>query len=251
MRTFLAAIRFLTTLPVPFRHPTERELGRSPACFPLVGFLVGSLTCGAWLGLRLLFPSTMSRLLTFVAVLCMSAAFHLDGLSDAVDGLYGRKTRDTALRIMKDPHVGAMGVLSLIVAAMLLLRAWLMLPEPILLRALIASPIAGHAAMVLCMTLPYARDTGIGRVFADHRSLWDWPRALVLSTAASFALLGIAGLAGLVAGMAAAIALLVRARRSLGGFTGDICGAVSELTEIAFLLALVSLSHSSLEIPLP
>jgi adenosylcobinamide-GDP ribazoletransferase len=144
-----------------------------------------------------------------------------------------------------------MGVLSLIIAATLRLGSWLLLPEPILLRALIASPVAGHAAMVLCLTLPYARDTGLGRVFADHRSRWDWPRALLCSAAASFALVGLGGLAGLVAGMTAAIVLLLRAARSLGGFTGDICGAVSELTEIAFLLALVSLSHSSLETVLP
>jgi adenosylcobinamide-GDP ribazoletransferase len=248
VRTFLAAVQFLTTLPVPLRHATEREIGRSPAYFSLVGLLVGLLTCGAYVGLSRFFPPAIARILAYIALLFASAAFHLDGLSDTVDGLYGRKARESALRIMKDPHVGAMGVLALVAVAALRLALWVSLPDSLLRRALVASPIAGHAAMVLCLTLPYAREIGLGRVFEDYRSPWDWPVALVVSAALSFALLGFAGLGGAVAGFGAAIALLVRVRRSLGGFTGDVCGAVSELTEIAFLLTLVSISHTTVEI---
>jgi adenosylcobinamide-GDP ribazoletransferase len=251
VRTFLAAVQFLTTLPVPLRNVTEREIGRSPAFFPWVGLLVGSLVCAAYLGLSHIFPTVLGRILAYVALLFVSSAFHLDGLSDAVDGLYGRKPAETALRIMKDPHVGAMGVLALIVAAVLRLASWLSLPEEVFRRALVASPAVGHAAMVLCLTLPYARQRGLGRVFEDHRSRLDWPVALATATLSSFVLLRLPGLGALVAGIGAAIVVLVRARRSLGGFTGDICGAVSELTEIAFLLALVALSRPFLEIECP
>lgn len=247
MRVFLAAVQFLTTLPVPLRDVTEREIGRSPAYFPLVGLLVGSLAWVLYSALAHVFPGLLARVVTYVALVFMSSAFHLDGLSDTVDGLYGRKPRETALRIMKDPHVGAMGVLALFLAAVLRLATWLSLPEAVFRRAVLASPVAGHAAMVLCLTLPYARTAGLGRVFEVHRSRLDWPAALVLSAALSFVLLGIPGLGGLVAGILTATLLLVRIRRSLGGFTGDVCGAVGELSEIAFLLTLVSTSRLSME----
>jgi adenosylcobinamide-GDP ribazoletransferase len=41
----------------------------------------------------------------------------------------------------------------------------------------------------------------------------------------------------ILAGLAAAVAMVALARRSLGGYTGDVLGAVQQMAEAAVLLA--------------
>jgi adenosylcobinamide-GDP ribazoletransferase len=244
MRSFLAALQFLTTLPVPVRDVSDRDLGRSAAVFPLVGLFLGALGLGAYLGLSRVVPPTLARLLAYVVLLLLSSAFHLDGLSDAVDGLYGGRSRADALRIMKDPHVGAMGSLALIVVVLLKVVAGALLPEGVFRGALLAVPTAGHAAMVLCLSLPYARAAGLGGAFDRHRTSWASPVALLLAALVAAASLGLRGLLALLVAVIAAVACLVRAQRRLGGYTGDICGAVAELAEAACLVAICAFTSA-------
>ena len=44
----------------------------------------------------------------------LTGALHLDGLADGLDGLYGGTNPEERLRIMKDVHLGTMGVVGLI-----------------------------------------------------------------------------------------------------------------------------------------
>ncbi len=96
------------------------------------------------------------------------------------------------------------------------------------------------AALAVIALVPYARtdglgtvasardrrwlDTGIGLVTVALVSLLDWRRAAV-------AALGVALIT---------VAVVVVARRRLGGVTGDVCGACAELGQLAALLAFVS-----------
>jgi adenosylcobinamide-GDP ribazoletransferase len=110
------------------------------------------------------------------------------------------------------------------------------------LFALLLAPTLGRWAMsavfVLC---PYARPEGVGRTMKDSVRLGD----LILATA--IALLVVGGIAAwtrdfvstLALGVAALVAAAIAgfAMRRIGGVTGDVCGAVCELTECAVLLA--------------
>ena len=112
MKRLLLAFQFLVQVPIPLKEATERDIGRSAIFFPLVGACIGGMLVLAYLLLELLFPVLVARVLTLVVMILLYGAFHLDGLSDTVDGLYGGKDRDDTLRIMKDSHVGAMGVIA-------------------------------------------------------------------------------------------------------------------------------------------
>jgi adenosylcobinamide-GDP ribazoletransferase len=58
--------------------------------------------------------------LDVVLLAAITGAFHLDGLADMADGLYGQREREKALAIMKDSRVGAMGLVA--VACVLLVK---------------------------------------------------------------------------------------------------------------------------------
>ena len=118
MRHLLVAIRFLTVLPVSLQgRVQDEELGGSLLWFPLVGLLIGSLLLLVQqMAAPALPPPAVGALMLLVWV-AVTGAIHLDGLADTCDGLYGGRTPAERLRIMKDPHVGAMGV---VVAAIVL-----------------------------------------------------------------------------------------------------------------------------------
>jgi len=240
MRSFLVAVQFLTRIPVPVRDATAREIGRSALAFPLVGLLVGALSLGLYLGCWHIFPLPMARVVTLLAVVAVSGAFHLDGLADTVDGIYGGRTREDALRIMKDPHIGAMGVIAIVCALVGRVTASLVLPETAFRGALLCAPIAAHGAMVFAFAMPYAREQGLGRAFADHRSALDRVFAFLAGATAAFVFVRTAGLVSVAAAWLGAAVLLAFAWRSIRGVTGDVCGAAHEVAETVFFVALTA-----------
>lgn len=241
MSALLEAVRFLTCLPVPGKGGDPRALGRSAFWFPLVGLLVGGMMLGAYVLAAKVFPAPLSRILPLVLQILVSGAFHLDGLADTADAFYGGRDREDRLRILKDPHVGAMGAIAIAAALLLKAAALASLGEDAFRWALLAMPVLGHAAMTACLALPYAREEGLGKVFEAHRSPIDAPLAGLLALGAAFRLLGLPGLyAALGAGLAL-ILLLGLSRSRIGGVTGDVCGAANEAVEAAFLVALCAL----------
>ncbi len=254
MRSLLVAVQFLTRIPVAVDGATEREIGRSALCFPLVGLLLGGILLGSYVVVGYVFPPLVARILAWVLLILLSGAFHLDGLADTVDGLYGGKDREDALRIMKDPHIGAMGVIAIGVSLLLKAAVGAVLPEPIFRAALVTLPVVGHSAMVAALGFPYARAAGLGKVFADHRKRFDLVLAAVLAITVAFGLLKYVGLGALLVAAASSAILLAVAWRKIRGITGDVCGAVNEFAGIGYLLglsALAGVSFTTMERGLP
>lgn len=249
MRSLLAAVRFLTLLPVPAGDLTEQEIGRSAVLFPVVGALLGGILLCLYRLFGLVFPVPVARLLVVVSLVAISGAIHLDGLADAVDGLYGGKDRDQALRIMRDPHIGAMGAVAVVLLLLLKSAAVLSLSEAFFRKGILVMPVVGRGAMVAAFLLPYARDDGLGRAFARHRSRTDPFVAAALVFGAAVYAFGTAGLWVLLGSLAAAGGVLGIAWRRIRGVTGDVCGAVNEVAECAFLLVLLAASSSPLPPP--
>ncbi|MGA6993042.1 MAG: adenosylcobinamide-GDP ribazoletransferase [Candidatus Deferrimicrobiaceae bacterium] len=235
-----AAIRFLTRIRVPVGGLTEREIGRSAAFFPVVGLLIGGLLLGLYRLFGLFFPVPVARILVLTSLVAVSGAFHLDGLADAVDGLYGGRDRDDALRIMRDPHIGAMGATAVVMVLLLKTAAAVSLSEEAFRGGLLVMPVAGRGAMVAALLLPYARDEGLGLAFARHHSRADSVAAAIMILAAAFYFLGPAGLWALLGSLAAAGVVLWIAWHRIRGVTGDVCGAVNEVVECAFLMVLLA-----------
>src|SRR5882672_201050 len=243
LRGFLLAIAFLTRIPMPLRSELPPgAAGASVAFLPLDGRPLGFASAGAALLLHapLHLPPHLLWALVLVALQALlTGALHLDGFSDIVDGLGGgRSNRERALEIMKDTHIGAFGVVGLI---LLLVGKILAMDEalrtPDVVRVLIAYPVvARFSASLLVVAFPCARATGMARTFHDESG---WGMALVASafTGAALWLLGpatwIPAACALGAGLAAAAYIAFRIR----GLTGDAYGAAIELAELAFLTA--------------
>jgi adenosylcobinamide-GDP ribazoletransferase len=215
----------------------EHEVGGSFVWFPLVGLLIGGVLVAVYLfTAQRLQPLVIGGCLLLTWIM-LTGAIHLDGFGDVCDGLYGGRTPEERLRIMKDPQSGAMAVVGL--SALLLMKFALLssLSRAVMGRALLLAPCLGRYAMMLLGTsLPYAR-SGPGTAAAFVRSAH--PRVAVAATAMalpiSWLALGWLGLGLLAASILTGAVLRAVFRRTLGGVTGDALGAAGELTEVLTL----------------
>ncbi len=236
-RAALLALQFLTRIPVRLKTPPEaHELGRSVLFYPLVGLFIGSLL----LALQQILPATtplLNAALLIAAWIALTGALHLDGLADCADawiGAHGDPER--ALRILKDPCSGPVAVAT--VSSLLLTKfaALASLPISTMSHALLAAPVAARALLVAALRLaPQARAGGLS---AERAASLPTGGALIVTALAGGFVLWIAGISALLAALITALIVVAAARRLLGGITGDVAGALCELSETAVLIVL-------------
>ena len=233
----LAAIAFLTILPLPGRWRVESgHLARSAPWFPLVGLGLGIVLAGldGLLGFVLARPAR--DVLLVLAGLVLSGALHLDGLIDTCDGVFAAVTPERRLEIMRDSHVGSFGVAA---AGLVLLgkyAALASLGETPRWAALVATAVLGRWGMSLVIVaFPAGRTDGLGRLVKDAAQPADLALAGGLALLVCWAALHLAG-ALLFLSVSALVWLAGRALMGrLPGLTGDTYGALEELTELATL----------------
>jgi len=107
-RYLVAALGYFTRVPIPHAIALDaHDLAGASRYFPLVGVLVGAVGALVYLVALSLFPAGVAVLLSMAATLLLTGALHEDGLADCCDGLGGGMTWEDALRIMRDPRLGA------------------------------------------------------------------------------------------------------------------------------------------------
>jgi adenosylcobinamide-GDP ribazoletransferase len=189
-----------------------------------------------------------------VALLAIATGgLHLDGLADTADGLGSRRPADQALEIMRRSDAGPLGVAALVLVLLVQVSALASLPHGWTgggwtgASWLVLAAVTSRVAAVLATGSPSARPSGFGALVAGRTSAAGRAVSVAVLLAAviagGLALGGVAaaarGLLAAVAGLAAAALLRLAARRRLGGMTGDVFGAVIELSTATVLLVLV------------
>lgn len=242
------AIRTLTVVSWPGKE--SNDLSRSLPWFPVIGLVLG-LILYAIARLWMLFPfgqwTAGAAMLILVAQIYLTRGLHLDGLADWADSIGGFLRREKRLEIMKDPGLGAFGVLALIIAFM---AKWLalerLLASGAIIWLLLIFSLSRNMMVELITTLPYAREgEGMARGFVNGASSKDRFASHIISF--TFCLLfGPLGLAFFV--LAGLITWLFRSRfkSQFGGITGDLLGAANEIVEICLLIICALLGESIL-----
>jgi adenosylcobinamide-GDP ribazoletransferase len=243
MRGLLMACRYLTVFPLP-RDAGTGDLGRAAGWLPAVGLLVAAVLVPGWWLAHQALPPLVAAVLAVALWAALTGGLHLDGLADTLDGLGGGWSRAESLAIMRDARTGAYGVTGVALVLGLKVAALASLQSQLAWRSLLVAPVAGRLGpLVLGRLCPPARDEGAGHAFALSAGVPALALAVAVAAAVGVGALGAWGLVpvALVAGMAGAFALYLRAR--LGGLTGDCLGALVEAGEAATLTAIAALSH--------
>jgi adenosylcobinamide-GDP ribazoletransferase len=241
-QSFWHALAFLTRLPVP-KNLQNEAWSRSPSWYPAVGLLLGGVLAALAWGLGLLAaPSLLTAMLVVTAWVYLTGGLHLDGLMDTADGFGSYRSRERVLEIMKDSRVGAMGVLAAILLLGNKVAALAALPSSVAqaLGLLLATMLGRTVMLAALYWARYAREDGLAKslksVGAAGKTVPFLFAALVLIASAWW----LKGALVLVIVLPLLVAfLLIRASyKRIGGCTGDVFGALCELTETAVLIAL-------------
>jgi adenosylcobinamide-GDP ribazoletransferase len=234
------AIAFLTRIPLAHAGSVSGgALAQAVWAFPLAGVIVGAIgalvyALAHWLGL----PPWPAAALSVAATLAATGALHEDGLADTADGFGGGTTREQKLDIMRDARIGSYGVCALILSLLLRAGTLASLADP---GAVAAALIAAHAAAravipVTMFFLAPARSDGLSFAAGAPSA----PRvAAGIGIAVVVLLLGLGLVHTIAALMMLAIAtalMTVLSDRQIGGQTGDVLGAIEQVSEIVVML---------------
>jgi adenosylcobinamide-GDP ribazoletransferase len=244
LELFWLALSFFSRLPIPNNTPyCSERMNRSGRYFSLVGLLLGAI-CGAiYSVLILILPNEVSIVLTMVASLLLTGAFHEDGLTDMADGIGGGMTAERRLSIMKDSRIGTYGAASLVMA---------LLCKFLFLEALLGY---GNVLMVWVLGYSFSRAIAASLIFdMPYVSDLDSSKSKPLAnkqTLPELIFLLLCGLApSLWFGWQVSLSLVLVAvvfrsffkawlMARIGGFTGDCLGAAQQIMELLIYLLLI------------
>ena len=239
---FVTGFQFLTRIPIVNQTEWSMEsFGRSVKFFPLIGGIIGLLLFSFVHIIQYFFSVKVPIHIVGIGVILfeilLTGGLHCDGLMDTVDGIFSGRPRDKMLEIMKDSRVGAFGAMAFSLLLVVKYSVIMDIEFSMLPLALLVMPIVGRVAVVIGIVFyPYARVNGLGKVFYDcsHRQtvvVGGIIALLLLVPLGKIALMSAAG------GIGVAILFCEYVKKKLGGLTGDVYGAIVELTEIIALLA--------------
>lgn len=232
IRSFWHAVQFLTRLPTPRITVFDPdELSRAALWFPLVGIIVGAIVALAlWAGAQA--TPWIGALCAVFAWVWVTGGLHLDGLGDVTDALAGaHRSPERFLQILRDPHIGAFGVMAIVLQLMA--------------KLVLLAQIAGTAALVpVVLIAAWARlgpavwglalppiAPGSGERFSHQLDA-----RVVAVEVAILALLSLWLAPLALAALAAIPGIALYWKYRLGGITGDCLGAGIEVTETILLL---------------
>lgn len=232
------SVGLLTVLPVGRRGPVadRRTAGRAMLWAPVVGVLLGLLGAATMAGSRAVGqPRLLAAALALAALAGLTRGLHLDGLADTADALGSRRPGPAALEVMRAGDVGPFGVVTLVLVLLVQATAASAAGPAALLVAVVTGRVAITAA---CRRgVPAARPDGLGALVASTVRPVHALVVVALAVLGSAAL-GWRGPVAVLAALAAAEGLRRHVGRRLGGITGDVLGAVTEVATTVCLVVL-------------
>jgi adenosylcobinamide-GDP ribazoletransferase len=243
VKELILAFQFLTIFPLGWVEGKKDgaeigpELSRAMAYFPIVGVAQGILLVIALKIFSTVLPVSVASALVLAVLTLTNFGFHLDGFADTLDGLAGGKTKEDTLRIMRDGHIGPIGVSGLVVFLIIEYTAIAALARAEMVSIIFLFPVVARWSMVpMSFLSDYARTgPGLGKSFSRVTE-----RTLIIATAITVVLaLVFAGLSAIVMLILVAVSIFLISsyfKKKLGGVTGDIFGFQSEVAGLIFML---------------
>ncbi len=244
IKSFLVALQFLTSIPIPLKSELSlNQLGGSTLYFPVAGLVIGGILAGVNWVLNLILPSPVTNALLIVALVIVTGAMHLDGLSDTCDGMAGHKTVEERWKVMHDSHAGAFGVVGVILVLLVQYVALNHIPADKMTATLLFLPSVSRWAMVYAIyAYPYARPAGLGKAYKEATGWLQFAGATVITLAiagALFPLFYVTGFILIGGALIVTTGLAFYFKYKFAGLTGDTYGATNEAAEVMTLIFII------------
>ena len=243
IKRFLLTIGFMTRIPVnvDLGEVKDEDMHKGFLYYPVVGLVIGLIDMAVYLAVSRVLPPALGILFSMLANLCVTGAFHLDGLSDTADGIYSARTRERMLEIMKDSRIGTNGAIAMCFdLALQFAGIWYCSPRWLIILLL---PVAGkmvQGAMVYKAIYPREKGIGIYVGTVDGPTVIGTVILGLIPMVLAFSWQGV-----VIFALLYLFAWLFRIyiTGKIGGITGDVMGAATELSQVLFLILVIVMTR--------
>lgn len=236
IKGFKSVAGFLTVIPVAIESKPE-EVARCMYLFPIVGALIALLAASVGYLAASVFPKSIAAAIALLALLFLTGLHHFDGLLDFGDALMFRGSAEERVQIMHDKNTGVGGVA---LGVFVLLLSYLALTESRnLFSALILAEASAKFSMVVGAYLGKPSHEGTGSAFIK---IVGRNHKLFLLSFIVYCVIILPfenNIAALFVTYAFSLAIVQASNKLLGGASGDVFGAMNELTRMLVLLVLI------------
>ncbi|WP_281239089.1 adenosylcobinamide-GDP ribazoletransferase [Flavobacterium praedii] len=257
LHIFFTALMFYTRIPCPKNIDHNPDyLNKASRYFPLIGWIVGGICFGIYYLASFVFSVEIALILSMIAGILITGAFHEDGFADVCDGFGGGWTKEKILLIMKDSAIGAYGAIGIVLLFLLKFKALSNLvqstaitnhysPITIFFLFVSAHSISRLSAISIVFTHHYSREdaTSKSKPIAQN---FTWKEVV---GASFFGLLPLVILSFfqwqlLLVLLPVFVARFFLARyfqKWIDGYTGDCLGATQQVCEVIFYLSIIAI----------
>lgn len=238
LKRIILSIQFFTTIPINIELKVEdKDFGKTMSILPFIGLFIGAILYCLYSLLSLYLPVYISVTLIFMFYVLLTGGLHIDGLGDTFDGVFSNRPKERVLEIMKDSRMGTNGIIAIFFVFILDI---FLLKELVSINTLsiILFPVVGRTSGLICSAISnYARSNGgLGKNFVEYCTFKELILGLFFYFILFFIFLNDKFLILSTASIVSAFFLTRFFSKKIDGVTGDIIGAVIELSQTIFLI---------------
>lgn len=249
MKKFLSMLQFMTRIPIPINFGFDEDFYKGMKYFPSIGLILGIIYIISFNILNYFFNDYISSIFLILTSVYLTGGLHLDGVADSFDALYSYRDKEKILEIMKDSRVGTNGLL----AVYFLLTLKIIFIYTIIgigkINYVVFMPIFSRFAVILlCYKAKNARKEGMGNLFIGKVT----KEMLFVSSIQMIVFLILASqflyrdINSAFFHFVFLIILFIfvkiyqaHAYSKIEGLTGDLLGAINEISELLYLVCVV------------
>lgn len=233
-------------IPVPSVKWNENTMKYAMCFFPFVGVVIGIFVYLFNYMMRIMRVNVLlySSIMTLTPIL-ISGCIHLDGFIDTCDARYSRQNTERKLEILKDPHVGAFGIISCccyLLVSFGIYGQFYDIDKNILILCL-GFVLSRTLSAMSIVTFKLAKNTGLAYIFAGNADKKAVRSVLCLLMAAIIIVMLIINFkTSLILLLTVSVWFFIYKQicmREFGGITGDLAGFFLTIAEFLVLVSSV------------
>ncbi|MDD5212351.1 MAG: adenosylcobinamide-GDP ribazoletransferase [Sulfuricurvum sp.] len=234
------ALSYFTALPIRFGTNDDLSLPQvllsMLLTLPFVGLLLSSLAIGVFVALEPL--GWLAAIMAGVIYMALYGFIHTEAIIDVADAVYAKHSGKDPYVIIKEPSVGAMGVLYGVSFLILKISALSYLLMHHLFVPFMAITVISRISLLILIRTYEFRSSFVSQL---KESLHFLPLVILISlyVALGWWFLSWHFMALLGIGIASALLLASLAKRSLGFVNGDVLGMSLEGVELILILTVL------------
>ena len=232
------AISMFSIFPVGKNTWDEEATNLVMIFFPIVGGIIG-VACflASLLISNLYLPSLIKTSFIMICPLVLSGFLHVDGFMDTCDAIFSRRNIEEKRRILKDPLVGAFGVIAFGVYLVFCFSSLhtLVLENSGFEFFLFVPVLSRSLTSIFLLNLKPISSSGYGATFkkdTNKKHTFVLLIFTIISVLIGVFLLGIDGLIISALVIIFGVVFCFYSYRQLDGISGDLCGFIITLSEL-------------------